>query len=162
MTREETALARWMGALFGLWIAATFFLPYFAVMYLPQPSGWIFGGLTFVTGLSFYPLLLRMQRESLLNTAWARQQKITPDQIRRRKWTGSEISVVAGGVAGIGSLIVMTVIGWYRVYAVEQGRTASLLRVFIVGVVSVVVVSIKLRRRETARDNSRTRFRLST
>ncbi len=162
MTREEKVQARWMGALFGLWNAATFFLPFFAMLFVPQPLGWIFGGLTLVTGLAFYPLLLRMQRESLLNTAWARQQKITPDQIRRRKWTGPEIAVVAGGVAGIAVLIFMTVIGWNRIYAAEQAPTASLLSALIVAVISVVVVWMKLWRRETAPDTSRTRFRRSS
>lgn len=162
MTDAEKARAIWFGAFFGVWNAATFFLPFFACMFVPQPLGWIFGGLTLVTGLAFYPLLMRMQRESLLNTDWARQQKITPDQIRRRKWTGPEIAVVAGGVAGIAGLIFLTVIGWNRIYAAEQAPTAGLLGVLIVAVISVVVVWMKLWRRETAPDNSRTRFRRSS
>ena len=162
MTDAEKARAIWFGAFFGVWNAATFFLPFFACMFVPQPLGWIFGGLTLVTGLAFYPLLMLMQRELLLNTAWARQQKITPDQIRHRKWTGPEISVVAGGVAGIAGLIFLTVIGWNRIYAAEQAPTAGLLGVLIVAVISVVVVWMKLWRRETAPDNSRTRFRRSS
>lgn len=70
--------------LFGLWNAMTFFGPMFCVMFmsLPSPMGWIYGGAILIVGLSFYPLWLRMQREFLCSTAWARQRGIKPDDLR--------------------------------------------------------------------------------
>jgi len=69
--------------LFGFWNAGTFFAPFFSVMFLPSPLGWIFGIAAFVIGLSFHPMWNRMQREFLCSTEWARQQGIKPDQLKR-------------------------------------------------------------------------------
>ncbi len=162
LTREEKRQVRWMGAFFGVWNAATFFLPCFAVMFLPQPLGWILGGLTFITGLAFYPLLFKMQRESLLNTIWARQQKITFDQIRRRKWTRTEIAAVAGAATGIAGLIFITLVGWERVYAAERAPVASLSGALIVGIIGAIGVWMEMRRREKVSQSRKTFFRPSS
>ncbi len=82
MTGTERREVMKLGILFGVWNAATFFVPFLVIFGVPGPVGWILGLGAFLTGLSFHPMLLRMQREHLCATAWARQQGITPAQIR--------------------------------------------------------------------------------
>ena len=85
MTGSEKRDALMRAALFGVWNAATCFGPVFCIQWLPSPSNWIFAGLVLITGLSFYPLFRKFDREFLASTKWARQQSITPDMLRPRK-----------------------------------------------------------------------------
>jgi hypothetical protein len=82
MTETEKREMTKRGLLFGLWNAGTFFGPLFSVLFLPAPLGWIYGIAILAIGLSFYPLLRRMQREFLCATAWARQHGLQPDQLK--------------------------------------------------------------------------------
>ena len=82
MTDAEKREAQKRGLLFGFWNAATFFVPFFVIMGVPAPMGWVLGAGVFLLGLSFYPLWRRMEREQLCGTAWARQQGLTPDQLK--------------------------------------------------------------------------------
>jgi len=82
LTESERRDVRKLGLLFGFWNAATFFVPVFVVLAVPGPVGWALGLGALLVGLSFYPLLLRLQRERLCSSAWARQQGITPAQVR--------------------------------------------------------------------------------
>ncbi|MEI7730227.1 MAG: serine/threonine-protein kinase [Verrucomicrobiota bacterium] len=82
LTDAEKSEATKRRFLFGIWNAMTFFGPFFSVMFLPSPLGWIFGGAMLVIGLSFYPLWRRMEREFLYSTIWARQQGIQLEQLK--------------------------------------------------------------------------------
>jgi tRNA A-37 threonylcarbamoyl transferase component Bud32 len=82
MTDLEKREAMKRSILFGIWNAATFFVPVFFWMLLPAPLGWILALCVLITGLCFYPLLRRMGFEFLCSTQWARTQGITPDKIR--------------------------------------------------------------------------------
>ena len=102
MTEAEKRDATRRGMLFGLWSAGTFFIPFFLIMFssLPGLMSWIYGGAALVIGLAFYPLLLKMQKEFLASTAWARQQHIRPEQIRRfgrRRAVADEAGPRTGG-----------------------------------------------------------------
>jgi predicted Ser/Thr protein kinase len=82
LTESERRESTKLGLLFGVWNAATFFVPFFIAMGVPGPVGWAIGAGVLLLGLSFYPMLLRMQREKLCHSAWARQQGVTPEQVR--------------------------------------------------------------------------------
>lgn len=84
MTEAERREAMSRVWLFSVWNAGTFFGPFFFIWFssVPRPLNWIYGGVLLMVGLSFYPLLRRMDREFLASTAWARQQGITAAQLR--------------------------------------------------------------------------------
>ncbi len=110
MTEAEKRGATTRALLFGLWNAMTFFGPLFCVTFvsLPGPMRWMYGAAILVIGLSFYPKWLRMHREFLASTSWARAKGITPEQLKghsplgltkaTRRWTlwGVLIAVAAG------------------------------------------------------------------
>jgi tRNA A-37 threonylcarbamoyl transferase component Bud32 len=113
LSEAERRQALWRGLLFGLWNAGTFFGPFFFVWFssLPAPMNWIYAIAVLVIGLSFYPLLLRLQREFLASTAWARQQGIKPDQLktsRRLNWLVSIAIVLMIAACIIGKVIFNT------------------------------------------------------
>jgi hypothetical protein len=76
--RREWALR---GALFGIWNAATFFVPLGIALFTSKPLNWIFAVIVLLVGLAFYPLWQRMTREFLASTSWARQQGIAPESL---------------------------------------------------------------------------------
>jgi hypothetical protein len=76
--RREWALR---GTLFGIWNAATFFVPWGIFLFAPKPVNWIFAPIVLLVGLAFYPLWRRMTREFLASTRWARQQGISPESL---------------------------------------------------------------------------------
>ncbi len=90
MTEAEKREATKRALLFGLWNAMTFFGPVFCVafMSLPGPMRWMYGAAILVIGLSFYPRWLRMHREFLASTSWARAKGITPEQLKGHFPTG--------------------------------------------------------------------------
>jgi predicted Ser/Thr protein kinase len=82
MTEAERREGALRGMLFGLWNAATFFIPWAIVFFAPKPLNWIFAPTALLVGLAFYPLWQRMTREFLASTIWARQQGIAPESLR--------------------------------------------------------------------------------
>ena len=147
MTDAEKAHALRFASLFGVWNAATFFLPVFAFMFMPQPLCWIFGGLALVTGLAFYPLWMRMQREFLCHTVWARQQQITPDQIRRRKWDGRTITVAVSTTVGVFCLGIIPAIALMRFTEANQSISLIWLLLLMAGVACAIVIWLKVMQR---------------
>ncbi len=83
LSKEERREAFVHSALFGVWNAATFFSVPFFGFFIPSPVGWMIGSAAFLVGLAFYPFLQKLTRDFLCSTAWARQQGITPHQLRR-------------------------------------------------------------------------------
>jgi len=82
MTEAERREWTLRGALFGIWNAATFFVPWGIAFFAPKPLNWIFAPIVLVVGLGFYPLWRRITREFLASTRWARQQGIAPGSLR--------------------------------------------------------------------------------
>ncbi|MFZ2639467.1 MAG: serine/threonine-protein kinase [Verrucomicrobiia bacterium] len=120
LTEAEKCEAMKRILFFGFWNAGTFFGPFFCVWFssLPNPMNWIYGSAILIIGLSFYPLWLKMQREFLCSTAWARQQGIKPEQLKRTSssnsprlfsWRGIIILTCVGGVA---AFVVLLVLVW--------------------------------------------------
>jgi serine/threonine protein kinase len=69
------------GLLFGIWNAATFFVPCGIALFTSNPLNWVFPPIVLLVGLAFYPLWQRMTREFLASTRWARQQGIAPKSL---------------------------------------------------------------------------------
>lgn len=82
MTEAERREAALRGAFFGIWSAATFYIPFAIAFFGPKPVNWILAPLALALGLGFYPLWQRIMREFLASTIWARQQGITPESLR--------------------------------------------------------------------------------
>ncbi len=81
MTEAERRELNLRGALFGIWNAATFFVPWGIFLFAPKPVNWIFAPIVLLVGLAFYPLWRRMMREFLASTIWARQQGVAPESL---------------------------------------------------------------------------------
>jgi predicted Ser/Thr protein kinase len=81
MTEAERREWTLRGALFGIWNAATFFVPWGIALFVPKPLNWIFAPIVLLVGLAFYPLWRRITREFLASTIWARQQGIAPESL---------------------------------------------------------------------------------
>ena len=65
--------------------------PFFAVAFMHNAVGWLIAPIIFFGGLAGIPIWRRMQREFLCTTAWARQQGLTPYQLKgtgggARRW----------------------------------------------------------------------------
>jgi signal peptidase I len=103
MTAAEKRGATTRALLFGLWNAMTFFGPVFCVafMSLPGPMRWMYGAAILVIGLSFYPRWLRMHREFLASTSWARAKGITPEQLKGHFPTGRAKATRRGTLWGV-------------------------------------------------------------
>ncbi|MHB1037844.1 MAG: protein kinase domain-containing protein [Pirellulales bacterium] len=82
MTEAERREWSLRGALFGIWNAATFFVPCGIALFITKPLNWIYAAIVLLVGLAFYPLWQRMAREFLAATKWARQQRIMPESLR--------------------------------------------------------------------------------
>ena len=81
MTDAERRELSLRGALFGIWNAATFFVPWAIAFYAPKPLNWFFAPTVLLVGLAFYPLWQRIMREFLASTKWARQQGVAPESL---------------------------------------------------------------------------------
>jgi hypothetical protein len=82
MTEAERRELSLRGALFGIWNAATFFVPWAIAFFAPRPLNWVFAPIVLLVGLAFYPLWQRIMREFLASTSWARQQGVAPETLR--------------------------------------------------------------------------------
>ena len=150
LTDAEEREAMKRGLLFGFWNAATCFVPFFVVMGVPAPLGWILGAGVFLLGLSFYPLWRRMEREQLCATAWGRQQGITPDQLKGsagRRWPPPLVVVRDGrrvihwtGVVWLAALLTFAAAVAVAVLSIyHAGPTPLHLRSSLAAVLAVVV-----------------------
>ncbi|MCB1225939.1 MAG: serine/threonine protein kinase [Verrucomicrobiales bacterium] len=72
----EQKEAFWRSCFFGIWNAATFFVPLLLIFYLPSPLNWILGVAVLVAGLLFYPLFRKFERAFLIGTEWAVQRGV--------------------------------------------------------------------------------------
>ena len=107
MTAAEKWDAGKSAMVFGLWSAATFFGLAFCIMFMHGVVGCFFGLVILAIGLSFYPRLLRVQKELLCSTAWAQQQGIKLEQIKRFEGTANSRGRVWLGSAGIAAGLVL-------------------------------------------------------
>jgi tRNA A-37 threonylcarbamoyl transferase component Bud32 len=82
MTEPERKQMAFHSVLFGIWNGATWFAPVFGGMMVASRFGVILGLCCSVVGFCFYPFLLKLQRELMCSTAWAKAQGITPEQFR--------------------------------------------------------------------------------
>jgi serine/threonine protein kinase len=84
MTKVEKLEAKKFGGWFGIWNAATFFLPMACVWFFPMPVplNWIIASVVLLVGLAFYPLWWRKMANLLCDTAWAKERGYNPATLR--------------------------------------------------------------------------------
>ncbi len=81
MSPHEKMDAMFVSGFFGLGIAATVIGTFVLFFCLSYPLNFIFPPIALAVGIVLIPLWRHMQREYLCNTAWAREQNITADQL---------------------------------------------------------------------------------
>ena len=84
MSGDEKLRMKKFGAVFGLWNAATFFLPFACVWVfpIPLPLNWIISCSLLIVGLAFYPVWWRKMARLLCDTAWAKERRCDPAALR--------------------------------------------------------------------------------
>ena len=83
MTAAEKRELFMRNLMFSIWNVATWFSPFFIVLMGHGPTRWAYAALALVIGFAAYPVWFKILREGLSNTAWARERRITPEQIRQ-------------------------------------------------------------------------------
>jgi len=83
MTAAEKRELFMRSVMFALWNVATCFSPFFIVLWGHGPTRWAYAALALVIGFAAYPVWFKILREGLSNTTWARERRITPEQIRQ-------------------------------------------------------------------------------
>jgi serine/threonine protein kinase len=109
--------------LFSFWNAGTFFAPFFSILVLPRPLGWIFGIAALVIGLSFYPFWRKLHLGFLCSTKWARAQAIRPEQLK--KGPGRGFSLPRGGFSYAALLIALIALLVFAIVVSRVHRTAA-------------------------------------
>ena len=112
MTDAERRKAEKTGRWFGIWNAATFFLPMACVWFfpIPVPLNWIIASAVLMAGLALYPVWWRRMARDLCDTAWAKGQGFTPANLRMFPLGSTGIMLL-----GVVLLLVQAVI-WWQVY----------------------------------------------
>lgn len=112
MTEAEKLEASWCGKWFGIWNAATFFLPFAFIWFLPipVPLNWIIASIVLFTSLAFYPLWHKKQANLLCSTAWAKANDIRPESLRIFPLGSTGLMLL-----GVAWLILVSV-GWWQIY----------------------------------------------
>ena len=104
VTEVEKLRMKKFGAVFGIWNAATFFLPFVCVWFfpIPVPLNWIFSSVVLLVGLAFYPIWWRKMANLLCDTAWAKERGRNPAALR----------IFPFGFTGIMLLAVVVLLVW--------------------------------------------------
>ncbi|MEZ0388977.1 MAG: serine/threonine-protein kinase, partial [Verrucomicrobium sp.] len=87
----------WMRTLmFTLWNVTTFFAPPAIGIYLaPDVKRWFIAAAVLLIGLGGFPIWRKIQLEFLCSTGWARQRRMTPEQLVARASEGAPHSIKA-------------------------------------------------------------------
>jgi serine/threonine protein kinase len=83
MTAAEKRELFMRSVMFALWNLATWFSPFFIVLWGHGPTRWAYAALALVIGFAAYPVWFKILREGASNTAWARKRGITSEQLRQ-------------------------------------------------------------------------------
>ena len=126
MTPDEKRTATMYGLLFGVWNAATFFLPLFVTMYVPAPLKWPFAITIFVTGILFYPFFRKIQYKFLIDTAWARARDIKLEQLKLTPGDRSKKAVLIGALLVVAAILM-------TISLVMHSKASALVNSTIVG-----------------------------
>ena len=84
MTPSEKRESLLLGALFGIWNAATWFAPVWGIFFMAKPlNNWKLAAATWAVGILFYPVWRGIMRKAMCSTEWATARGITPASLRR-------------------------------------------------------------------------------
>jgi hypothetical protein len=82
MTKAEKREGQRRGALYGLWVAATFAIPLSQAMFFPNPALVTIAAILIIIHIACVPLWLGRQRKYFCSTAWAKEQGFSPERLR--------------------------------------------------------------------------------
>ena len=82
MTEAERRGATHRGALYGLWVAATFAVPVSLAVVAANPTLVVIAAVLIVIHIACLPLWFRRKRRYFCSTSWAREQGFTPERLR--------------------------------------------------------------------------------
>jgi hypothetical protein len=78
LTAAEKREMRWLGGVFGIWNAATWFAPFFILFIFPAPfNHWLLALVAWLVGIVCYPFWYRMMWKIACSTQWARGKRLT-------------------------------------------------------------------------------------
>lgn len=102
LTKAESNQVSLLGLLFGVWIVAAIFGIPALVRSSPGPGSWIVASVLGILFVVSIPMLLRMARQFLCSTGWAKERGFTPDKLRLFSFRGGNlwkgIAVLAVGL----------------------------------------------------------------
>jgi tRNA A-37 threonylcarbamoyl transferase component Bud32 len=112
MTADEKRRNGKFGAAFGIWNAATFFLPMACVWFfpIPVPLNWIISSVVLLVGLAFYPLWWRKMAVLLCDTAWSKERNRNPATVRIFPFGSTGIMLLA-----VVLLLIQAAL-WWQIY----------------------------------------------
>jgi hypothetical protein len=82
MTDDEMVIAMRHAGAYGIWVALTFAVPLAQALTHPNPVVIVIAAILVTVHIVCIPVWRKMQKRFLSSTAWAREQGITPEQIR--------------------------------------------------------------------------------
>ncbi|WP_395748959.1 protein kinase domain-containing protein [Prosthecobacter sp.] len=78
MTAEEVREMSWVGGVFGVWNAVTWFAPVFILFIFPAPfNHWLLAVAVWGVGIACYPFWYRLNWKLACGTQWARERGLT-------------------------------------------------------------------------------------
>ena len=83
LTPTEKREFKWVGGMFGIWNAATWFAPVWVMFFMAKPlNDWRIALGAWAVGILFFPAWYRMIWKMSCSTEWARAQGINPKTVR--------------------------------------------------------------------------------
>jgi hypothetical protein len=84
MTPSEKREMMWLGGMFGIWNAATWFAPIWVLFFMAKPfNNWKLALVAWAIGIVFYPAWFKMMWKAACSTEWAREQGIKPESLKK-------------------------------------------------------------------------------
>ena len=90
MTLEEKATVVKRGGLYGVWVATTAAIPIGIAVAVQHTAVIVIAAILVAIHTACIPFWQRSQRRFLCKTKWAREQGISPEQLRLFRWSRKE------------------------------------------------------------------------
>lgn len=90
MTPEEKEAALMRGTHYGVWVAITFAVPLGFAVAFHNTAVMFIAAILIAIHIACIPIWQRWQRQFLCSTEWARQQEISPEQLKLFAWRHKE------------------------------------------------------------------------
>jgi serine/threonine protein kinase len=99
MTPAEKRESMWLGAMFGIWNAATWFAPLWVMFFMAKPfNNWKLAVAVWAIGILFYPVWHRMMWKAVCSTEWVRAQGIKTESLRKFSFAPKNLCKMAAAM----------------------------------------------------------------